>query len=80
MPDLHKIGNESYRKAMVDIVKPTLDAGGKDSDVMVVLESTVTGVLLALHKRPEIAAGMLEEGLVPRVLERLSDYQAKHKQ
>ena len=73
MPDLHAIHNDSYRKAMADIVKPTMEAGGGDSAVMTVLESTVTGVLLALYRDPKKAAAMLEEGLVPGVIGRLTD-------
>jgi len=77
MTDMTKIHDESFRLATQNIMKPTLNAGGKDSDVMVVLESTITNVLLALNnKDARMSAGMLEEGLVPGVLERLSKYES----
>ena len=79
MTDLHKIGNDSFRKALFAIVKPTMKAGGNESAVMVVLESTIVAVLLALYRNPKKAAAMFEEGTVPGVLERLSSYEAKHK-
>ena len=74
MADLNAIGNDSFRKAMAKIIKPTLAAGGGDSAVMVVLESTVAGVLLALYKNGKMAAAMMEEGLVPGVVDRLVKY------
>lgn len=73
MPDIHAIHNESFRRAMAEIIKPTMEAGGGDGAVMTVLESVVTGVLLALYSDPKKAAAMLEEGLVPGVIGRLTD-------
>lgn len=47
------------------------------ADVMVTLEHTVAAVLLALYRTPEMAAAMLNEGLVPGIESRLSLHAAK---
>ena len=75
MTELHKIGNISFKKAADEIILPTMNAGGNESSVMVVLESTIAAVLLTLNKGDSRrAAAMLEEGLVPRLIERLTLY------
>lgn len=72
-PTLLQIHNNSARTALIEIVKPTLDAGGTAESVLVVLESVVTGVLLAIYPGdPRKASAMLEEALVPAVIERLA--------
>lgn len=45
MTRIHEIHNESAGRIARDIVKPTVDAGGDMKDVLVLLESVVTGVL-----------------------------------
>ena len=45
-----QIHNRDAGKIVASIVRPTLEAGGKETDVLVLLESVVTGVLLALVK------------------------------
>lgn len=45
-----KIHNESLRDIIVSICKPTLAAGGTAPDVMVILESTIVGVLWTVAK------------------------------
>lgn len=77
MTDLKEIHIRSFGKAMREIVIPTLDAGGDEADVLAVLESTITGVLLALYRDPRMAARMLEESLVPQVIGRISDHAAR---
>lgn len=47
------------------------------SQIMVTLEHTVATVLLALYADPKLAAGMLNEGLVPGVEARLAQKAAK---
>lgn len=53
------------------IVKPTLDAGGEFTDVLVLLESVVTGVLLFGIKTggDECAINLLFEGVQKRLAE-----------
>jgi len=41
----HEIHNRDAGRIVTEIVKPTLDAGGEMTDVLVLLESVVTGVL-----------------------------------
>jgi len=77
MSALHEIHNLSAALAIREIVQPTIDAGGNSNSVCVVLESVITGVLMAIyHDKPRVAAGMLEEAIVPAVLERLSKLSA----
>jgi len=40
-----EIHNRDAGRIVAEIVKPTLDAGGQMTDVLVLLESVVTGVL-----------------------------------
>lgn len=47
MPDAAKRHNDISRDLLMRIVKPVLEAGGGTSDVMVILESVVAGVLTA---------------------------------
>lgn len=62
--------------AVVDGRDPATDFAA----IMVTLEGSVAGVLLALMQRnPAKAAGMLNEGLVPGVEQRLAMVQAKDK-
>lgn len=42
--------NEISRDLLTRIVKPVIDAGGSTSEVMVILESVVAGVLTACAK------------------------------
>lgn len=72
MADLVTIHNQSAATAAKEIILPTMQAGGKDGHVMCVLESVITGVLMALYRNPRVAAEMLEAGLVPAVIERLT--------
>lgn len=50
LPSLTDVHNATVRKIVADIVKPTLAAGGTATAVLVVLESVVLGVLLALTR------------------------------
>lgn len=50
MESVHEIHNRTAGKIVADIVRPTLDAGGKTTDVMVLLESVLVGVSLAVIK------------------------------
>ena len=45
-----KLHNELARKALYGIVAPIQEAGGSTAEIMVVLESTVAGVLLACER------------------------------
>lgn len=47
------------------------------ASIMVTLEHTVAAVLIALHKDHQTASGVLNEGLVQGVEERISRHQAK---
>lgn len=47
MADKHTRHNEISRDLLMRIVKPVIDAGGTTSEVMVILESVVAGVLTA---------------------------------
>jgi hypothetical protein len=46
--DIVKLHNESAGRIVADIVRPTMMLGGTPEDVMVLLESVVTGVLTAV--------------------------------
>jgi hypothetical protein len=48
MTDITDLHNKSLLPIVSSIVKPTIDAGGSWSAVLVVLESVVTGVMLTL--------------------------------
>ena len=78
MSSLKDIHNASFKRAVDEIVKPTIEAGGSTSAVMVVLETTVVATLLACAKldgqSPRHYAALLETGLVPAVIERLAKY------
>tara|TARA_R110000751_G_scaffold146094_8_gene249980 strand:- start:2069 stop:2320 length:252 start_codon:yes stop_codon:yes gene_type:complete len=76
---LLQIHNESFATALKAIVKPTTEAGGTDASVLIVLESTITAVLLHLYPDHTRAASMLEEGIVPGVIQRLADHAAKQR-
>jgi hypothetical protein len=60
-------------KAIFDGRDPKADF----SSVLVTTEHAVAAVLLAIFMDPEKAAGMLNEGLVPGVEQRLSLYASK---
>ena len=77
---LATIHNDSATDAARQIINPTLNAGGSESAVMVVLESVVTIVLLTLARGDaRVAAAMFEDGLALRVIERIADHGAgKH--
>jgi hypothetical protein len=47
MTDASKRHNEISRDLLMRIVKPVIEAGGTTSEVMVILESVVAGVLTA---------------------------------
>jgi len=73
---LTKIANNSFKQAAREIIKPTIDAGGCGDSVTVVLERTIIAVLLFVAKKDsKKAAFILENGLVPRILEQLSDFE-----
>lgn len=48
--DLTALHNEAAGRIVADIVRPTINAGGEISDVLVLLESVVTGVLTVAVK------------------------------
>ena len=78
MTDLAEIHNTSTAAAVREIVKPTLMAGGEAVHVMLVLESTTLGVLLAAYPfDSRMAAGMFEEAVVPGVIKRLAEIAKK---
>ena len=72
MTDMLEIHNKSYRRAARAIINSTMEAGGRPSDVMVVLESTIAAVLLSLYD--DRAASMLDEALIEGVIERLVNF------
>lgn len=47
------------------------------SSILVTVEHAIAAVLLAVCKDPRIAAGMLNEGLIPGIENRLSLYASK---
>lgn len=60
--------------------KHIIDGRDPDSDgssILVTVEHAIATVLLAVCKDPRIAAGMLNEGLIPGIEERLSLYASK---
>ncbi len=66
--------NEMARKALFGIVRPIADEGGGTSEIMVVLESAVAGVVLSMRsqasKTPAVTDGMPmgpEEGARNRI-------------
>lgn len=71
--ELLKICNDSTHAAVKEIIVPLADAGACDNAVMVVLEGVVAAVLLALNGNDRRkAAAVLEEALVPGVIERIA--------
>jgi len=72
--DASKRHNEISRDLLFRIVKPVIDAGGTTSEVMVILESVVAGVLTACAKidgRDEAHRDGMLMALESRVRERL---------
>lgn len=55
------------------------DPRTQDSSIMVTLEHAVTAILLVMFLDPKLAAGMLNEGLVPGVEARLAKYSSEVK-
>jgi hypothetical protein len=43
-----RLHNEAVHKALMEVVKPTLLAGGHATDIVVIMESIVTGVFSAV--------------------------------
>ena len=76
---LRRIHNRDYVKACKIIVQDTMEAGGSPSDVMVVLESTITATLLFLYRDPDIARQMFVDALVPRIPERMAEHKVAAK-
>ena len=75
MVDLH---NQLAGKVVASIVKPPLDNGGDTKDVLVLLESVVTGVVLAVTKLggDEIVIDTFMEGVKERLAkDRLTDHE-----
>jgi hypothetical protein len=73
--DVEKMANishETVKEASRIIMKNMLDAGGDHSDIMITLDGVVAAVLLATYMNPRMAASMLEESLVPGVINRIS--------
>ena len=56
--------NEISRDLLMRIVKPVIDAGGSTSEVMVLLESVVAGVLTACAKIDGHDAGQRDSMLM----------------
>ncbi len=54
------------------MILPLMDAGACNEAVMVVLEGVVAALLLALNDKQAQAATILEEALVPGVIERIA--------
>ncbi len=50
MKTVHEIHNETAGDIVKQIVKPTLEAGGEFTDVLVLLESVVVGVVMMAVK------------------------------
>lgn len=76
----HEIHNRDAGKIIASIVRPTLEAGGSPTEVLVVLESVVTGVVLALVKLggDERVLDTLMAGVKQRLAEiRLTDLPTK---
>jgi hypothetical protein len=71
MKTAHQIHNETAGAIVAQIVRPTLDAGGQMTDVLVLLESVVTGVMLVAVKLggDEIVLDTLIEGVRKRMAE-----------
>jgi hypothetical protein len=62
--------------------KSIIDGRNPDSEgssIMVTVEHAIAAVLLAVCKDPRVAAGMLNEGLIPGIEQRLSFYASKGK-
>jgi len=60
-------------KAIIDGRDPNSDG----SSIMVTAEHAIAAVLLAVYRDPRTAAGVLNEGLIPGIEERLSLYASK---
>lgn len=68
------IHHESTKAASRTIVQPTMAAGGEASEVLVVLESVVTNVLLHLYDGDtNMAKYMLENAMLVAISRRLDD-------
>ena len=77
--ELLKICNDSTHGAVKEIILPLMDAGACNNAVMVVLEGVIAAVLLALNGNDaRKAATILEEALVPGVIERIARAGGKH--
>lgn len=67
----HEIHNATAGEIVKQIVKPTIDAGGQMTDVLVLLESVVTGVMLVAVKLggDEIVLDTFIDGVRKRMAE-----------
>lgn len=67
----HEIHNRLAGQIVASIVKPPLEAGGQMTDVLVLLESVVTGVILVASKQngTTFVFDKLIEGVTARLAE-----------
>lgn len=75
---MHEAAKDTQRaivaaKAIIDGRDPI----GEQSSILVTAEHAIAAVLLAIFKDPRMAAGMLNEGLVPGIETRLAYYSRK---
>lgn len=78
----HQIHNRDAGDIVKDIVRPTLEAGGQMTEVLVLLESVVVGVVMVAVKLggDEIVLDKLVEGVKKRLAEeRLGGIETKGK-
>jgi hypothetical protein len=75
MNSILELHNQSAGKIVADIVRPTLEAGGETTDVMVLLESVLVGVSLAVIKLG--GDDRVLDVVVERARERLTELRLK---
>jgi hypothetical protein len=69
--DIRAIHNEAAGRIVIEIVRPTIAAGGGPEDVLILLESVVTGVLTLVAKLggDDRVLDVLVEGVRDRMAE-----------
>lgn len=74
MADMNEIGNRVVNETLAAFMRPLLDAGATDAEIMVTLESLVLGVALATERTyrvPRRVTVAWLEIVIERVHERL---------
>ncbi len=77
--DMEIVCYRNSDKAINALVGSVVRAGGGKADVISALERTIAAVLLQCHEEPSHAAFILEESVVPNIIDMLVEYEASQR-